>query len=53
MGITLPPMKKKEEFRGAYAGSGLCLSFNFIDCYMDHEKWIRGLNPIIEEAETN
>jgi pyruvate formate-lyase/glycerol dehydratase family glycyl radical enzyme len=52
MGITLPPMKKKEEFRGAYAGSGLCFSFNFTDCYMDHEKWIHGLNPIIEEAET-
>ena len=52
MGITLPPMKKKEEFRGAYAGSGLCFSFNFTDCYIDHEKWIHGLNPIIEEAET-
>ena len=51
LGVTLPPMKKKEEFRGAYAGSGLCLSFNFTDCYMDHEKWIHGLNPIIEEAE--
>jgi len=51
LGITLPPMKKREEFRGAYAGSGLCLSFNFTDCYMDHERWIHGLNPIIDEAE--
>ena len=23
LGITLPPMKRKDEFRGAYAGSGL------------------------------
>ncbi len=51
LGITLPPMKKKEEFRGAYAGSGLCLSFNFTDCYTDFERWINGLNPIIKETE--
>lgn len=51
LGIILPPMKRKEEFRGAYAGSGLCLSFNFTDCYADFERWINGLNPIIEEAE--
>jgi pyruvate formate-lyase/glycerol dehydratase family glycyl radical enzyme len=51
LGITLPPMKKKEEFRGAYAGSGLCLSFNFTDCYTDFARWINGLNPIIKEAE--
>ena len=51
LGVTLPPMKKKEEFRGAYAGSGLCLSFNFTDCYTDFERWINGLNPVIEEAE--
>ena len=51
LGITLPPMKKKEEFRGAYAGSGLCLSFNFTDCYADFERWMNGLNPIIKEAE--
>ena len=44
LGITLPPMKKKEEFRGAYAGSGLCLSFNFTDCYSDFERWMKGLN---------
>jgi len=50
LGIILPPMRKKEEFRGAYAGSGLCLSFNFTDCYTDFERWINGLNPIIEEA---
>ena len=51
LGITLPPMRKKEEFRGAYAGSGLCLSFNFTDCYTDIERWVNGLNPIIKEAE--
>lgn len=51
LGIILPPMKKKEEFRGAYAGSGLCLSFNFTDCYTDFERWINGLDPIIKEAE--
>ena len=44
LGITLPPMKKKDEFRGAYAGSGLCLSFNFTDCYSDFERWMKGLN---------
>ena len=51
VGITLPPMKSKDEFRGAYAGSGLCLSFNFTGCNMDFSKWLRGLNPIIREAE--
>jgi pyruvate formate-lyase/glycerol dehydratase family glycyl radical enzyme len=51
LGITLPPMKQKDEFRGAYAGSGLCLSFNFTDCYTDHARWLNGLNPIINEAE--
>ncbi len=51
LGITLPPMKRKDEFRGAYAGSGLCLSFAFTDCYTDFERWLNGLNPIIEEAE--
>jgi pyruvate formate-lyase/glycerol dehydratase family glycyl radical enzyme len=51
LGITLPPMKQKDEFRGAYAGSGLCLSFNFTDCYTDFAKWLNGLNPIIEEIE--
>jgi pyruvate formate-lyase/glycerol dehydratase family glycyl radical enzyme len=51
LGITLPPMKRKDEFRGAYAGSGLCLSFNFTDCYTDHARWLKGLNPIINEAE--
>ncbi|MBN2241024.1 MAG: hypothetical protein JW712_14735 [Dehalococcoidales bacterium] len=51
VGITLPPMKSKDEFRGAYAGNGLCLSFNFTGCNMDFSKWLRGLNPIIREAE--
>ena len=51
VGITLPPMKNRDEFRGAYAGSGLCLSFNFTDCYTDFARWINGLNPIIEEIE--
>jgi pyruvate formate-lyase/glycerol dehydratase family glycyl radical enzyme len=51
LGITLPPMKQKDEFRGAYAGSGLCLSFNFTDCYTDHARWLKGLNPIIAEGE--
>ncbi len=51
LGITLPPMRNKDEFRGAYAGSGLCLSFNFTDCYTDYTKWLNGLNPIIKEAE--
>jgi pyruvate formate-lyase/glycerol dehydratase family glycyl radical enzyme len=51
VGITLPPMKEKDEFRGAYAGSGLCLSFNFTGCSMDFTKWMRGLNPIVREAE--
>jgi pyruvate formate-lyase/glycerol dehydratase family glycyl radical enzyme len=51
LGITLPPMKQKDEFRGAYAGSGLCLSFNFTDSYTDHARWLNGLNPIIHEAE--
>jgi formate C-acetyltransferase len=51
LGITLPPMKSKDEFRGAYAGSGLCLSFNFTDCYTDFVRWLNGLNPIIEEIE--
>ena len=44
-------MKNRDEFRGAYAGSGLCLSFNFTDCYTDFARWINGLNPIIEEIE--
>jgi pyruvate formate-lyase/glycerol dehydratase family glycyl radical enzyme len=51
LGITLPPMRNKDEFRGAYAGSGLCLSFNFTDCYTDFAKWLNGLNPIIKEIE--
>jgi pyruvate formate-lyase/glycerol dehydratase family glycyl radical enzyme len=51
LGITLPPMKTKDEFRGAYAGSGLCLSFNFTDCYTDFARWLNGLNPIIDETE--
>ena len=51
VGITLPPMKKKDEFRGAYAGSGLCLSFNFTDCHVDFARWLGGLNTIIREAE--
>ncbi len=51
VGITLPPMKNKDEFRGAYAGSGLCLSFNFTDCYTDFARWLNGLNPIIKEIE--
>ena len=44
-------MKRKDEFRGAYAGSGLCLSFAFTDCYADFARWLNGLNPIIQEAE--
>jgi pyruvate formate-lyase/glycerol dehydratase family glycyl radical enzyme len=51
LGITLPPMKRKDEFRGAYAGSGLCLSFAFTDCYADFSRWLNGLNPLIQEAE--
>jgi len=51
LGVTLPPMKEKNEFRGAYAGSGLCLSFNFTDCYTDFARWLNGLNPLIKEAE--
>jgi pyruvate formate-lyase/glycerol dehydratase family glycyl radical enzyme len=51
LGITLPPMKNKDEFRGAYAGSGLCLSFNFTDCYTDFARWLGGLKPIIKEIE--
>jgi pyruvate formate-lyase/glycerol dehydratase family glycyl radical enzyme len=51
LGITLPPMKRKDEFRGAYAGSGLCLSFAFTDCHADFSRWLNGLNPIILEAE--
>jgi pyruvate formate-lyase/glycerol dehydratase family glycyl radical enzyme len=51
LGVTLPAMKRKDEFRGAYAGSGLCLSFAFTDGYTDHARWLNGLNPIIEEAE--
>lgn len=51
LGITLPPMKRKDEFRGAYAGSGLCLSFAFTDCYADFSRWLNGLNPLILEAE--
>jgi len=51
LGITLPPMRNKDEFRGAYAGSGLCLSFNFTDCYTDFARWLNGLNPIIKEIE--
>ncbi|MBN2238782.1 MAG: pyruvate formate lyase family protein [Dehalococcoidales bacterium] len=51
VGVTLPPMKTKDEFRGAYAGSGLCLSFNFTDCYTDYEKWLGGLEPIIRDIE--
>ena len=51
LGVTLPPMRSKDEFRGAYAGSGLCLSFNFTDDYTDFAKWMRGLNPIIREIE--
>src|SRR5512146_2414180 len=51
LGSTLPPMKRKDQFRGAYAGSGLCLSFAFTDCYSDFSRWLNGLNPIILEAE--
>jgi pyruvate formate-lyase/glycerol dehydratase family glycyl radical enzyme len=51
LGVTLPPMRTKDEFRGAYAGSGLCLSFAFTDCYTDFARWLNGLNPIIMEAE--
>ncbi len=51
LGITLPPMKRKDEYRGAYAGSGLCLSFAFTDCYADFSRWLNGLNPIMLEAE--
>jgi pyruvate formate-lyase/glycerol dehydratase family glycyl radical enzyme len=51
LGVTLPPMRSKDEFRGAYAGSGLCLSFNFTDDYTDFDKWLRGLNPIISDIE--
>ncbi|MBN2074551.1 MAG: hypothetical protein JW762_03270 [Dehalococcoidales bacterium] len=51
VGVTLPPMKTKDEFRGAYAGSGLCLSFNFTDCYTDYVKWLGGLAPIIRNIE--
>jgi pyruvate formate-lyase/glycerol dehydratase family glycyl radical enzyme len=51
VGITLPPMRNKDEFRGAYAGSGLCLSFNFTDCYTDFARWLNGLDPIIKEIE--
>ncbi|HTY81943.1 MAG TPA: pyruvate formate lyase family protein [Dehalococcoidales bacterium] len=51
LGVTLPPMRNKDEFRGAYAGSGLCLSFNFTDCYTDFDRWMKGLNPIIREIE--
>jgi pyruvate formate-lyase/glycerol dehydratase family glycyl radical enzyme len=51
LGVTLPPMRSKNEFRGAYAGSGLCLSFNFTDCYTDFDRWLNGLNPIIKEIE--
>ncbi|MBN1907908.1 MAG: hypothetical protein JW927_22720 [Deltaproteobacteria bacterium] len=51
VGITLPPMRNRDEFRGAYAGSGLCLSFNFTDCYTDFTRWMKGLNPIIKEIE--
>jgi hypothetical protein len=51
VGITLPPMKSRDEFRGAYAGSGLCLSFNFTDCYTDFARWMKGLNPLIEEIK--
>jgi pyruvate formate-lyase/glycerol dehydratase family glycyl radical enzyme len=51
IGVTLPPMRHKNEFRGAYAGSGLCLSFNFTDCYTDFDKWLNGLDPIINEIE--
>ena len=51
VGITLPPMKNRDEFRGAYAGSGLCLSFSFTDCYTDFARWMNGLNPIIAEIE--
>ncbi|MEM1552999.1 MAG: pyruvate formate lyase family protein [Candidatus Bathyarchaeia archaeon] len=51
IGITLPPIERKEEFRGAYAGSGLCLSFNFTDCWQDIERWLNGLNSIIAEIE--
>ncbi len=51
LGVTLPPMRNKDEFRGAYAGSGLCLSFNFTDCYTDFARWLNGLNPIIKEIE--
>lgn len=49
LGITLPPMQKKEEFRGPYAGSGLCLYFNFTDGRLDYERWLNGLNKIIKE----
>jgi pyruvate formate-lyase/glycerol dehydratase family glycyl radical enzyme len=51
VGITLPAMKSRDEFRGTYAGSGLGLSFNFTDCYTEFARWMNGLNPVIEEIE--
>ncbi|MGB9886964.1 MAG: glycyl radical protein [Moorellales bacterium] len=49
LGVTLPPMEKREEFRGPYAGSGLCLYFNFTDGRLDYERWLGGLNNILRE----
>jgi len=50
VGVALPPLGRREEFRGAYAGNGLCLSFNFTDCLQDFGRWFNGLNSIIKEA---
>lgn len=51
LGVTLPPMRKKEEFRGPYAGSGLCLYFNFTDGRLDYERWLGGVDEIIKEIQ--
>lgn len=52
VGIWLPPMRKREEGMGAYAGSGLGLYHGLHLSVLDYEKVINhGLNSLINEAE--
>ncbi len=52
VGIWLPPMRKRAEGVGAYAGSGLGIYHGLHLAVPDYEKVLsHGLNSIIEEAE--
>ncbi|MEM4523104.1 MAG: pyruvate formate lyase family protein, partial [Nitrososphaeria archaeon] len=52
VGISLPPMRSKDEERGAYAGSGLAIYSGLHLTVLDYEKLLNlGLMHFIKEAE--